>query len=368
MLFQERHHDISCRLLVSALLAMTPVLIVQADDSEQRGDDEILAQLKSRGADIRKGTLLGGTSYVEIRFRESSWAASSRLLASLRDVKQNVALDFSGIRLDDDDLGQIRGWQNLFFISFKHCTISDGSVRHVATLPNLQELALVGGNMANADLAHVCGHHKLRGLLLQGRGFSDDAVTHLRRMKGLTSIILFSHRFTAKGVAELQKALPDAHISVSSPSFDVPRWRFDKSKAFVYVLSEGWRVQPMDGSPHDAILIPSEDGKRRNIVISDQPGNSPLRELKAKYERDLPSTLREHALIDSGIQKWEDGREVVRIAHTNTTPGVPVRQVNYIITVGERRYFVVCTTMKDDGEKYDKEFDRFVRTISKPID
>lgn len=55
---------------------------------------------------------------------------------------------------------------------------------------------------------------------------------------------------------------------------------------------------------------------------------------------------------------------MVRIIHTNTTPGVPVRQVNYIVQAGGQRYFVACTAMKDDGNKHDAEFEAFVKNIT----
>jgi hypothetical protein len=59
--------------------------------------------------------------------------------------------------------------------------------------------------------------------MLEGRGFSDAAVAHLKKMQGLKHINLFAHGFTANGVAELKKSLPGAYISVSEPSFDDPR-------------------------------------------------------------------------------------------------------------------------------------------------
>jgi hypothetical protein len=59
-------------------------------------------------------------------------------------------------------------------------------------------------------------------------------------------------------------------------------------------------------------------------------------------------------------------RHAVRIVHTNTMPGVPVRQVNYIIEVADKRYFIACTTLEDDGEKHDKALEAFVNSMAKP--
>ena len=202
---------------------------VNKDAPERTSDGQVLADLESHGAEVRRNAVLDDTGddvirYVEVRLRKESWATSSRVLSSLQRVKQNVALDFYGVRLSDDDLRKFRGWTNVISVSFKACNIADGSLQHIAALPKLRELALhSGGGVTNAALAHFQAHRGLRCVMLEGRGFSDEAVGHLKKMQGLKHISLFSHGFTTKGVAELKKAFPGASISVSEPSFDDPR-------------------------------------------------------------------------------------------------------------------------------------------------
>lgn len=142
--------------------------------------------------------------------------------------------------------------------------------------------------------------------------------------------------------------------------------RLDRSNEFAYTLPDDWKVVPALKSAHDVILLPTDDGKNRNIVINDQPGTSPLAELKQKYERDLPKALNDFHLISSELVELKGKRQAIRIIHTNTMPGVPVRQINYILGVGGKRYFVACTVLREDGDKYDQAFEAFVSSMAAP--
>ncbi len=144
--------------------------------------------------------------------------------------------------------------------------------------------------------------------------------------------------------------------------------RLDKSGAFSYFLPDGWKVITPERFKHDLILLPREDGFNRNIVINDQKGASTLEVLKQKYERDLARALKDFRLIRSELVELEGKGRVVRIVHTNSMPGVPVRQVNYIIEIDSKRYFVACTVPQDDGEKHDEEFEAFVISMARPAE
>jgi hypothetical protein len=140
--------------------------------------------------------------------------------------------------------------------------------------------------------------------------------------------------------------------------------RIDQSEGFAYVLPEGWKRLETPQFKHDVILLPVVDGRNRNIIINDQPGNGRLQELKESYERDLAKQLKGFTLVSSQIVDLRDGEQALRLIDTNTAPGVPVRQVNYIVTIGVHRYFVTCTAMKSDEDKYDRAFEDFVKSMS----
>ncbi len=137
----------------------------------------------------------------------------------------------------------------------------------------------------------------------------------------------------------------------------------DKSKEFVYALPEGWKSETGSSERHDIVVLPQEDGANRNILIRDQPGSSSFDVLKQKYERDLPKGLKDFQLVASELTTSKNGKELIKIVHTNTAPGIEVRQVNYIVQLGPRRYFIACTVMPFDKNKYDDAFDAFVDSM-----
>jgi hypothetical protein len=136
----------------------------------------------------------------------------------------------------------------------------------------------------------------------------------------------------------------------------------DQSKAFSYILPAGWTTAALPQFNHDIVLLPKSDDKNRSIMITDQTGKGSLSQLKDKYERDLPRSLKDFQLISSEVISL-GAREVVKIVHLNSAPGVPVRQVNYIVELGSPRYFFACTVMRDDGDKFDGQFDKFIASV-----
>jgi hypothetical protein len=140
--------------------------------------------------------------------------------------------------------------------------------------------------------------------------------------------------------------------------------REDKSREFTYAVPDDWKVVNVQNAPHDVLVLRVGDGRNRNIVINNQTGSSPLTALKQEYERDLPKRHRDFQLISSDLIELSEKRQAIRIVHVNTTLSVPLRQLNYILEVGGRRYVVVCTAVKEDDAKYDKIFETFVNSIA----
>ena len=138
--------------------------------------------------------------------------------------------------------------------------------------------------------------------------------------------------------------------------------RVDQTKAYAYGLPEGWTSGAVNGLDHDVLRAGTADNAR-NIVVSDQPGSAPFDELRQKYERDLSRALKGFKLIRSGLIDLGGGRMAVRIVQTNTIPGHTVRQVDTILEVAGRRYFVACTARESEGEAHDKEFDQFIKSM-----
>jgi hypothetical protein len=140
----------------------------------------------------------------------------------------------------------------------------------------------------------------------------------------------------------------------------------DGSKELAYALPKGWKTIRAPRFAHDIILLPGESGINRNIIINEQPGDDELAELKDKYEQAMSKKLKNFQLIESELIELKNERRAVRIIHTNTNPGVPIRQINYILKVGDKHYFVACTVLKEDADRYDAAFENFVNSMTKP--
>ncbi len=115
---------------------------------------------------------------------------------------------------------------------------------------------------------------------------------------------------------------------------------------------------------HDVLFLPQIDDKNRTVIITDQKGPGPLENITRKYERDLPKALNNFKLVSSEIIRLANDRKAARIVHTNSQPGVPVRQVNYIVDLGGKYYFIAFTCMESDGAVFDQVVESFVTTIT----
>ena len=114
---------------------------------------------------------------------------------------------------------------------------------------------------------------------------------------------------------------------------------------------------------HDVLFLPQIDDKNRTVIVTDQPGPGPVEDIAKKYERDLPKSLKDCEIISSEIVTLANDRNVAKLVHTNSQPGVPVRQINYIIGINDRYFFVAYTGMEADGVVFDELVEKFVATI-----
>ncbi len=143
--------------------------------------------------------------------------------------------------------------------------------------------------------------------------------------------------------------------------------QLDNTGQYQYVVPQGWRVIVPPRGAHDVLVLPAADGKNRNIIVTNQPGTTDLKELARRYERDLAVALKNFKLVSNEIVQLRDKRPAMRLINTNTMPGIAVRQVDYVVEAGKNRYFVSCTVLEEDGEKYDAVFEEFVTSIARPV-
>lgn len=160
--------------------------------------------------------------------------------------------------LTEKDLAALAGGRNIIGVGLSGCRVSADVYKQIAGLPKLRSFSASGKNASDASLAAFAGHPQLRMLTLEGRGITDAAVPHLREIRDLDYLGVRVHGLTQDGAAALHRLpLPQNEVSVFDPRYDVPVWRLDRSKAFVYVLPPEWSAQNR-GLAHDVILLPGE--------------------------------------------------------------------------------------------------------------
>ncbi|MFV2065783.1 MAG: hypothetical protein ACC645_02295 [Pirellulales bacterium] len=88
-----------------------------------------------------------------------------------------------------------------------------GKLTSLTYLDNLYYLTLAEcKNISGAGLEHLSALPALRQLDVTATSIDDDALVHLKKMKGLRVLMLSETKVTATAVAELQQALPDCVI------------------------------------------------------------------------------------------------------------------------------------------------------------
>ncbi len=136
-------------------------------------------------------------------------------LERLKSLSELVSLTLtSAKKIDDDAVAQLSAFQHLSKLQISNTPISDDGLSHLAGLKqSLRDLTLrFCPNITGAGVQHLTELSKLRLLVLGSTPISDDAVQHLKQMKSLRVLDLYYTKISAKGAAELQKALPDCVV------------------------------------------------------------------------------------------------------------------------------------------------------------
>jgi len=92
-------------------------------------------------------------------------------------------------------------------------TISDKGLEEIAKVSSLETLDLRATQITDAGLSKLQGLSKLKELKLGNTAITDQGLANLQSIKSLTKVNLFNCKaVTAKGIADLKKALPDCQV------------------------------------------------------------------------------------------------------------------------------------------------------------
>jgi hypothetical protein len=140
-------------------------------------------------------------------------------LAHIGKISTLTHLTFGDHEITDSGLRHLTGlkkltYLNLCFPDKKHGgNISDQGMDEIAKITSLQILDLRATQITDTGLAKLKALSNLKELLLNNTAITDQGLVHLAEIKSLTLVNVFNCKgVTPKGMAALQKALPDCQV------------------------------------------------------------------------------------------------------------------------------------------------------------
>jgi hypothetical protein len=132
-------------------------------------------------------------------------------LAQLKGLKRLKQLDLTDTQVTDAGLKHLEGLANLESLDLGVTKVTDAGLAHIEGLTQLRHLDLAC-QLTDVGLVHLKGLKQLQSLNLADTKVTDAGLEHLKALPNLRYVRLFFDKVTAKGVKELQQALPNCKI------------------------------------------------------------------------------------------------------------------------------------------------------------
>lgn len=136
--------------------------------------------------------------------------AGMKEVGRLKQLKQLSVWDAENVT--DAGVIHLKDMPRLTFIHLEHSQVGEAGLAELAKLPNLEGLSMQKNRFTDAGLAHLAGHSKLKILWIGNPGgneglspISDASVVHLATIPNLEELDLQYTRVTPRGLAPLSK-------------------------------------------------------------------------------------------------------------------------------------------------------------------
>lgn len=94
-----------------------------------------------------------------------------------------------------------------------HSKVTDAEFAHLASLPELRELVVIGHGVTDQGLESLKRLTQLKSLIVVHAKITDKGLVHLKEMKSLRKVHIRFTGVTEAGSKELAKALPNASVT-----------------------------------------------------------------------------------------------------------------------------------------------------------
>jgi uncharacterized membrane protein len=120
-------------------------------------------------------------------------------IADLQVIRENIfSLKINNKSLSDENLGQIKSFENLEKLNLEQTAITDNGIKELVNLKNLKQLNLYDTNI------------------------SDKSIEALSSIKNLKVLYLWKTKISESGIEQLKKKLPNTKIEYGNFKFSKP--------------------------------------------------------------------------------------------------------------------------------------------------
>jgi len=121
-----------------------------------------------------------------------------------KNIRYN-SINLNGVKLQDEDLQNIRYLSNITGLYLKETSITDKGVVYLKNLKSLKILDLSHNKITDKGIKVLSQLKKLEVLALKGTGISDESLQTISKLKNLRTLIINDTKVTEKGLKLLSK-------------------------------------------------------------------------------------------------------------------------------------------------------------------
>ena len=145
---------------------------------------------------------------------EKAIAAIEKAGAKVFRVINGLEIEFhlSGRNLRDGQLAPLTQLAGVTALNLKRTKVTDAGLEHLKGLKSLEILHLEQTAVSDKGIAHLTKLENLRYLNLYGTNVTDDSLQYLQHLKRLRRLYVWQTKISAKGAAELEKAIPGLQV------------------------------------------------------------------------------------------------------------------------------------------------------------
>ena len=196
------HFRLKSLLLVVLLTAL--LLGIVTHKAHQRSD--AVVAILQRGGTAGYSMTLGRT-------QDTLYISSIKDHRLWMDIFGTPTEVFLNVRNADDDMVSIIArLPNIQILTLSHSSITDGAIRRLLVLQQLEQLDVSGTAVTNESLLSITMLRSLSRLNLAGTKVTDDGIMQIAALRGLGSVNVADTSVTWCKVQDLKRALPHCQI------------------------------------------------------------------------------------------------------------------------------------------------------------